>query len=273
MGGDGTAVLDRPAPAGQSQKNAIVYAVANQKGGVGKTTTTINLGAALAEQNARVLVVDLDPQAAMTVALGVDPDRLSSSLYDVLADGTDAIAAVVETPQKGMYLLPGHIDMSVLDLELNSRPQGIYALRTALAELRKQYTYILIDCPPTLGLLTMNALAAADQVLVTVQAEALSLLGMGRLLDTIDLVRSGTNEKLKVAGILVTLFDIRMKGCKAVVEQLRETFPDLVMNVLVRKRSIHTRIAEEGAPVLSFAPHSEGADDYRAVAQEVINGR
>ncbi len=250
---------------------AVTYAVANQKGGVGKTTTAINLGAALAEKGYRVLLVDLDPQASLTISLGVDPSGLEVSMYDVLVRPEMALAGIVRpTLWPGLFLAPGHINLALLEIELANKIGREKTLAKKLIPFKQEFDFILIDCSPSLGLLTVNALSAANQALVVVQAEPLALYGMEHLMRTIDLVRDEINERLHVGGILLTMFDSRIKTSRDVVDAVQKAFGDMVYKSVIRNRSKFTEGVVQAAPVIAFAPASEGADDYRALAQEVL---
>ncbi len=239
-------------------------AVANQKGGVAKTTTVHSLGAALAEKGRRVLLVDLDPQACLTFSMGVDPDALDVSLYEVLtgkADVTDARRHV-----DGMDLLPSSIDMAGAEVHLLTRPGREYALSRALDVIRSDYDFVLIDCPPSLGILTINGLTAAGGVLVPLQCETLSHRGVGQLMETIADVRSFTNPGLEVVGVVATMFDPRTRLAQETLAAVGTNYGLAVLEPPVPKS---VRVAEapgRGCSVLQHAPRSPSAEAYRALA-------
>lgn len=244
-----------------------VIAVANQKGGVAKTTSVHTLGAALAEAGHRVLLVDLDPQACLTYSTGADPDSLERSLHDVLVHRTDAADVTVEVG--GCTLLPATIDLAGAEVHLLSRTGREYALKRAITELTDAHDITLIDCPPSLGILTICGLTAADEVVIPLQCETLSHRGVGQLLDTIDDVRAYTNEDLTVRGVIATMYDGRTKLAKQVIESIRETYDLEVFDPPVPKS---VRVAEapgQNRSVLEHAGRSKAAMAYRALAERI----
>ncbi|MDE0803709.1 MAG: ParA family protein [Acidimicrobiales bacterium] len=244
-----------------------VVAVANQKGGVAKTTSVHTLGVALAEQGHRVLLVDLDPQACLTYSTGADPDSLERSLHDVLVHRTDAADVTVEVG--GCTLLPATIDLAGAEVHLLSRTGREYALKRAITELTDAHDITLIDCPPSLGILTICGLTAADEVVIPLQCETLSHRGVGQLLDTIDDVRAYTNENLTVRGVIATMYDGRTNLAKQVIESIRETYDLEVFDPPVPKS---VRVAEapgQNRSVLDHASRSKAASAYRALAERI----
>jgi chromosome partitioning protein len=245
-----------------------VIAVANQKGGVAKTTTVHTLGAALAEKGQRVLLVDLDPQACLTFSNGVDPDELELSLHDVMLGRADAAAALVKIGD--LHLLPATIDLAGAEVHLLSKTGREYQLRRGLQPLLGQYDFILIDCPPSLGILTINGLTAAGEVLVPLQCETLSHRGVGQLLETIDDVRAYTNPSLVVRGVIATMFDSRTKLAQQVIEDVPTHYGLAVLLPPVPKSVKVAEAPSTGRSILTHAPSSKGASAYRELADHLL---
>jgi len=248
-----------------------VFAITNQKGGVGKTTTAINLAAALAANDFRVLVIDSDPQGNATTGLGITKDTSRPSLYDVLLADAAAKDAIVATEFEGLYLISADKNLVGANLELVDLPNREFRLRERIATIRDEYRFILIDCPPALDLLTLNALIAADSVLVPIQCEFFALEGISELMDTIERIRQGFQHPLAVEGILLTLFDDRNNLTRQVAADLKEFFGELVFETVI-PRSI--RLAEApsfGKPILSYDPRSRGAESYIKLAKEILD--
>lgn len=255
----------------------VVYAVANQKGGVGKTTTAINLGASLAAAGRKVLLVDADPQGNATSGLGIEKragakNRADArpTMYEVLIDSAHADDAIVPACVPGLFVLPSNLDLAGAEIELTPRIAREAVLRTALAPIREQYDYILIDAPPSLGILTINALVAADAVLLPIQCEYYALEGVSQLMKTIELIRRQINPALEIGLIILTMFDNRVRLNQQVVEEVRRVFQGKVAKRAVPR---NVRIAEapsHGLPVSVYDPKSRGAIAYAEIAQEVL---
>jgi chromosome partitioning protein len=248
-----------------------VFAITNQKGGVGKTTTAINLSASLAANDLKVLVVDSDPQGNCTSGLGVTKEADKPSLYHVLLGETPAVDAIRPTQFEGLSIITADKNLVGANLELVDLENRETRLRDRLAPIRPNYDYILIDCPPALDLLTLNALMAADAVVVPIQCEFFALEGVSELMDTIDRVRDGFGHPLEVGGILLTMFDDRTNLTRQVANDLREFFQDQVFQTII-PRSV--RLAEApsfGQPILSYDPRSKGAESYVKLAKEILD--
>ncbi len=247
-----------------------VIAVVNQKGGVGKTTTVINLGAALAELGEHILLVDLDPQSNTTRGLGFDPRRPRPTIYHLLSGEArvDEVALPTEVP--GLFLIPASIDLAGAEIELATLSEREVRLRKALADLEGGYGRVIIDCPPSLGLLTLNALAAADEMLIPLQAEYFALEGLGHLLYTQQLVRSGLNPDLEVGGIVLTQFDSRNTLAWDVLAEARRAYPDKVMKTLIPRNVRVSEAPSHGRPVTRYDPTCRGSIAYRELALEVL---
>jgi chromosome partitioning protein len=245
-----------------------VYAIANQKGGVGKTTTAVNVAACIAEAGYRTLLVDMDAQANATVGLGI-PKDLHPNVYDVLAGTATAPEALVPSGIEGLSLLPAHPDLAGASMELPREPGSETRLRDALRELREDFAYTLLDCPPSLGPLTVNALVAADRVIVPVQTEYFALEGLAGLLDTLGLVQRELNPRLAVAGMLLTMHDGRTRLARDVEREVRQHFPDLVFDTVIPRNIRVGEAPSFGLPVIHHDPHSAGAGAYFELAKEV----
>jgi chromosome partitioning protein len=249
--------------------HARIVAFANQKGGVAKTTTTLNLGVAFKEKELRVLLVDLDPQGNLTMSQGWNPDDVERSMFDVLVHGAP-IDDVIRSAEVDVAV--ASIDLAGAELALSSQIGRERALAKALAPIRERYDYILIDTPPSLGLLTINAFVAADGVIVPVQCEYLSLRGLVQLESTLSMIREHLNPNVSVEGILPTMYDRRLLHSREAVEILQENFGDLVFNTKIRKTIRFAEAPVKGQSVLAYDPTSEAAEIYRDLAKEVLRG-
>jgi chromosome partitioning protein len=247
-----------------------IYAIANQKGGVGKTTTAVNVAACIAEAGYATLLVDIDAQANATVGLGVAKD-CSPNVYDVLSGTSTAHEALVETDIPNLALLPAHPDLAGASVELPRQPGSETRLRDAIGPMRERFAFVLLDCPPSLGPLTVNALVAADRVIVPVQTEYFALEGLAGLLDTLQLIQRELNPRLAVAGMLLTMHDGRTRLARDVEREVREHFPSLVFDTVIPR---NVRIGEApsfGRPVIHHDPHCAGSDAYFELAKEVAS--
>ncbi len=272
LGATGRPLPDFPEPGPLERHGpAAVLAVCNQKGGVGKTTTTINLGAALAEYGRRVLLVDGDPQGALSVGLGLNPMTFDLTLYDLLMrSDVESADAVSKTNVDGLDLLPSNIDLSAAEVRLVSEVGREHALARALKPLLPNYDIVLIDCQPSLGLLTVNALSAAGGVLVPLECEYFALRGVALLMETIEKVHDRLNDRLALAGILATMHDGRTLHGRQVLERVIEAFPDHVFHTVISRTIRFPETTAAGEPITSYASSSAGAGAYRALARELL---
>jgi len=252
-----------------SAEGARVLAVANQKGGVGKTTTAVNLGAALADLGHRVLIVDLDPQGNASTGLGIDPRNFDYSMYDVLLHDVALDDCVEATSIKNLFLAPATLDLAGAEIELVPALSREHRLRRALLPVREDFDYIFIDCPPSLGLITVNALTAADEVLVPIQCEFYALEGVSQLTRNIELVRSNLNPTLHVSTIVLTMYDARTKLSDSVVAEVRQHFGDVVCRSVIPRTVRISEAPSFGEPITTHDPTSRGAIAYRELAKEV----
>ena len=248
-----------------------VIAIANQKGGVGKTTTAINLAASLAVLERKVLIIDADPQANTTSGLNFSPDNDEQrTLYEVMIGKIDVEDALIQTELAGLHMIPSHINLVGAEIEMLEMPDRESVMRKALMPIRDRYDYIIIDCSPSLGLITVNTLTAADSVIIPVQPEFFALEGLGKLLQTIRLVQSGVNPKLTIEGFVVTMLDGRTKVHTQVVQELREHFQDMVFKTIIQRNIRLSEAPSHGKPIILYEVMSIGSSNYLSLAREVL---
>ena len=247
-----------------------IIGIANQKGGVGKTTTSVNLAASLGVLDKKVLLIDADPQANATSGLGVDVETIDIGTYQLLEHNVSAADAIVQSSAPNVDLIPAHIDLVAIEIELVDKDDREYMLRKALAPIKDQYDYILIDCAPSLGLLTLNALTAADAVIIPIQCEYFALEGLGKLLNTIKSVQKIHNPELDIEGLLLTMYDSRLRLSNQVVEEVQKHFSEMVFETIIQRNVRLSEAPSFGESIINYDVSSKGATNYLSLAKEMI---
>ena len=250
---------------------AQIISVANQKGGVGKTTTTVNLGACLASLGKRVLLVDMDAQGNATSGVGIRKPDVTQDIYDVLVNELPIAEATLVTEHENLSIVPATLQLAGAEIELTSMMARESRLKGSLAEVNDQYDYILIDCPPSLGLLTINSFTASDSILIPVQCEYYALEGLSQLLNTVRLVQKHFNPELEIEGVLLTMYDARTNLGNEVVEEVRKYFREKVYETIIPRNIRLSEAPSHGMPIIDYDPRSRGAEVYQALAKEVVN--
>lgn len=247
-----------------------IIAIANQKGGVGKTTTAINLAASLAVLEYKTLLVDADPQANSTSGIGYDPRNIKESVYECIINDLEPSKAVVKTETPYLDLLPAHIDLVGAEIEMINLEDREYKMKKVLAKIKDDYDFVIIDCSPSLGLITVNALTAANSVIIPVQCEYFALEGLGKLLNTIKIVQSRLNPELQIEGILLTMYDIRLRLSNQVVDEVKSHFHDLVFDTIIQRNTRLSEAPSFGVSVIMHDAASKGAINYLNLAREIV---
>lgn len=248
-----------------------VISIANQKGGVGKTTTAINLSASLAEMGFRCLLVDTDPQANATSGIGIEPRNVKTSIYEcIMNEDINPSDIALQTKQDTLHLLPSHIDLVGAEIEMINLPNRERKMKQVLDRLRPQYDFILIDCSPSLGLITINALTASDSVIIPVQCEYFAMEGLGKLLNTINIVQKRLNPGLQIEGILMTMYDQRLRLSKDIVDDVKNHFQDMAFDTVIQRNTKLAEAPSHQVPVILYDPESKGSQNYVQLAHEIL---
>ncbi|WP_109852055.1 ParA family protein [Aquimarina sp. AU58] len=247
-----------------------IIAIANQKGGVGKTTTSVNLAASLGVLEKKVLLIDADPQANATSGLGLDVESIEKGTYQILEHTINPEDAILETNSPNVHIIPAHIDLVAIEIELVDKDQREYMMKKAIEGLKSKYDYILIDCAPSLGLLTLNALTAADSVMIPIQCEYFALEGLGKLLNTVKSVQKIHNKNLDIEGLLLTMYDSRLRLSNQVVEEVQKHFNEMVFKTIIQRNIRLSEAPSYGESIINYDASSKGASNYLSLAHEII---
>lgn len=247
-----------------------IISLSNQKGGVGKTTTTINLGASLAALDQNVLIIDADPQANATSGLGINVRDVEKSIYECIVNNINPFEAIIQTEIKGLSIMPSHIDLVGAEIEILNVADREKVLKKILAQVKDKYDYVLIDCSPSLGLITVNALTASDSVIIPVQCEYFALEGLGKLLNTIKIIQGRLNPELEIEGFLLTMYDSRLRLSNQVVDEVKLHFQDMVFKTIIARNVRLTEAPSYGTPVLYYDAESKGAENHLNLAREIL---
>lgn len=247
-----------------------IIAIANQKGGVGKTTTSVNLAASLGVLEKKILLIDADPQANATSGLGIDVEQVELGTYQLLEHTVKAEDVIISTNSPNLDLIPSHIDLVAIEIELVDKDEREYMLKKAIENLKDRYDYILIDCAPSLGLLTLNALTSADAVIIPIQCEYFALEGLGKLLNTIKSVQKIHNPSLDIEGLLLTMYDSRLRLSNQVVDEVKKHFNEMVFSTIIQRNVRLSEAPSYGESIISYDASSKGANNYLSLAQELI---
>jgi len=247
-----------------------IIAIANQKGGVGKTTTSVNLAASLGVLEKKVLLIDADPQANATSGLGIDVEQVEFGTYQLLEHSIKAEEAIIKTSSPNLDIIPSHIDLVAIEIELVDQDEREYMLKKAITHLKYSYDYILIDCAPSLGLLTLNALTASDSVIIPIQCEYFALEGLGKLLNTIKSVQKIHNKELDIEGLLLTMYDSRLRLSNQVVDEVQKHFNEMVFTTIIQRNVRLSEAPSYGESIINYDAGSKGANNYLSLAHEII---
>jgi len=247
-----------------------IIAIANQKGGVGKSTTAVNLSSYLGDNGYKTLIIDFDPQSNSTSGIGLEKEKVGSSIYDVLINNLDPKKAILKTPYKNLYILPSSIQLAGAEVEMVSSLKREYKFKHAIDKIKNEFDFTIVDCPPALGLLTVNALTGANEVLIPIQCEYYALEGLGQLMNTINLIKENLNEQLRITGVVMTMYDQRTKLSEQVVEEVRAYFPDRVYRTIIPRNVRLSEAPSYGKPIIYYDPECKGAQAYKSLTKEVI---